>query len=904
MVAADSKAKHLQDAEKHMLHGRVQQAIGEYLKIIKIDPNDVLTLNTIGDLYLRQNNIPEANKYFAQVAENYVRNNFFLKAIAVYRKILSADANNLDINTTIAALYAKQGLSIDARNQYLKVSVLLEKAGRSKEVLDVYEKIVELDPANIAIHRKLAELHLAAGEEQLAQDHFAGAAKAQIKARDMAGAVDSLNRVLQLDPVDLEALSGLLECCQGLGDIAPALDRLKKSSDSHPENLQIRELLGQAYLAANNPEAAAKTFQMVVSMDESRYEGFFGATQALMEKGSDEQAIVCLDTIIPILITRRETERAAQLYEQILERCPTNILPRIKLASIHSATGDQPRYLEELDKIADYYLGQNCAIEALEYLEKILHAAPQSEKHRELHQKAFAQAYPDAPYTPPEEQAETIVAPSPVPARSESDSPSDEASSEIVEVDLLLNYGLKDKARSILQNLEMRDPNDKDVRIRLLSIFKADDKFAEAAEQCLLLAALYRGSHDEDAAQKYLSEARQLAPDMAEGEDLEAFARRHGITAEIAPESSAEAELIQDDAEVDLSADLMDIFFVGNQEPETGENSEAQQIVEVSHEAITEELPANLPQVPSKSIEEQLQEVDFYIRLGFRDEALAKLDELAKISPDNPALAERYQKLGGDEPVAAERVESPASPDMDAFAAPAEADKLPEMDVFAHLDVEETSGSFAIVDSEPEPIELVTELPETPAALDISDLELVAERESDAARVETAIPVESDKSDFQANEMFADLMDEIGGATDPDITADSFEDHFSLGTAYREMELLDDAVREFQNALKAANLQKDTPKIIQCCGMLSTCFLKKGMPSSVLRWCQTGLNIADISSHEATALRYDMGIAHSMSGSDERALECFERIFEMDPSYRDVAQKIDELKSGLNRHAP
>ncbi len=118
------------------------------------------------------------------------------------------------------------------------------------------------------------------------------------------------------------------------------------------------------------------------------------------------------------------------------------------------------------------------------------------------------------------------------------------------------------------------------------------------------------------------------------------------------------------------------------------------------------------------------------------------------------------------------------------------------------------------------------------------------------------------------------------------------------------MELLDEAIGEFQSALKAAGAQKNSQKIIQCCGMLSTCFLKKHMPSSALRWCQTGLNIPDISSHEAMALRYDMGTAHSMSGSKERALECFERIFNMDPSYRDVAQKIDELKSGLNRHAP
>ncbi len=129
-MAADSKAKFLQEAEKYVLHGKVPQAIGEYLKIVKLDPNDVLILNTIGDLYLRQKQISEANKYFSRVAENYVRNNFFLKALAVYKKILSADPNNLEINSTMASLYAKQGLSIDARNQYLKIVALLENRGQ------------------------------------------------------------------------------------------------------------------------------------------------------------------------------------------------------------------------------------------------------------------------------------------------------------------------------------------------------------------------------------------------------------------------------------------------------------------------------------------------------------------------------------------------------------------------------------------------------------------------------------------------------------------------------------------------------------------------------------------------------------------------------------------------------
>ena len=71
-MAADTKAKLLQEAEKYVLHGKVPQAIGEYLKIVKIDPNDVLILNTIGDLCLRQKQISEANKYFTRVAEIYV----------------------------------------------------------------------------------------------------------------------------------------------------------------------------------------------------------------------------------------------------------------------------------------------------------------------------------------------------------------------------------------------------------------------------------------------------------------------------------------------------------------------------------------------------------------------------------------------------------------------------------------------------------------------------------------------------------------------------------------------------------------------------------------------------------------------------------------------------------------
>lgn len=891
-MAADNKSKFLQDAERYMLHGKVQQAIGEYLKIIKSDPNNVLTLNTIGDLYLRQGNSHEANKYFSQVAENYVSNNFFLKAIAVYKKILNADPDNLDINATMASLYAKQGLSIDARNQYLRVAALLQKSGNFKELAGVYEKIVELNPANSAVQQKLAELYLSQGDKEKSYQYWMGAASAQAKAGDLAAAVDSFGQALQLNPLDIEAMKGFSDCCLKLNNPVPALDRLKISVESAPENLELREMLGKAYLANNDLEKAVKVFQIIVSLDESRYENLFEVANAWIRRKEYDQALGCLDNIIPILISKHETERAIRSYQQVLQLYPGCLPAMIRMASIYSATGDQVRYLEELDKIADHYVEKQDSINAVDYLEKILQSNPESEKHRKLHREVFPKAYPDVPYKPPIMPAESCALPGAEPSVEEKESAgSDQGGpSELVEVDLLVNYGLRDKAQSLLLNLAARDPYDKQVRLRLLSLYKGEKKFSDAADQCLLLAALYRRLKDEDAAQKHLNEAKQLFPGAAVHEkDLDAFARRHGIEAESASGPSPAAGGRAPEQEVDLSSDLLDIFISADEESIEEESDILRS--EGAPDAIEEPFPQTIASQPhSKNIQEQLQEVDFYIRLGFHDEAAAKLNEIAKISPEDPELISRYQKLGEMNQPAAQETAHRKAPDEPLFGeiiqptSPDDIEFVPEL--------KPNAAPSRLAENEPKQFKEHSE--KQPASLDIKT-------GAAAGAKQPPLPApsreRSAKDGFKANEMFADLMEEVAVLSDQELSKDSFEDHFSLGTAYRDMDLSEEAIREFELALKIAERKQDARRMIQCCGMLSTCYLKKGMPSSALRWCQTGLNIADISSHEAIALRYDMGVAHSMAGNNGLALECFDQIFGLDPSYRDVAQRIDELRT-------
>ena len=53
---AFNKAKALQEAEKLVIQGKISQAIKRYFDILDRDPSDLILLNTIGDLYIRDRN--------------------------------------------------------------------------------------------------------------------------------------------------------------------------------------------------------------------------------------------------------------------------------------------------------------------------------------------------------------------------------------------------------------------------------------------------------------------------------------------------------------------------------------------------------------------------------------------------------------------------------------------------------------------------------------------------------------------------------------------------------------------------------------------------------------------------------------------------------------------------------
>jgi tetratricopeptide (TPR) repeat protein len=104
-------------AELFVARGKILDAIAEYSKLLHDNPNDVNTLNRIGDLHVRINQNKQATDAFTRIANHYKLDGFFLKAIAIYKKINKLDPANLSVYEELAALFAMQGLAHEAQTQ-------------------------------------------------------------------------------------------------------------------------------------------------------------------------------------------------------------------------------------------------------------------------------------------------------------------------------------------------------------------------------------------------------------------------------------------------------------------------------------------------------------------------------------------------------------------------------------------------------------------------------------------------------------------------------------------------------------------------------------------------------------------------------------------------------------------
>ncbi|HSF41053.1 MAG TPA: tetratricopeptide repeat protein, partial [Thermoanaerobaculia bacterium] len=241
---AVSREQVVQTAEKYVSRGKIEPAIREYRKLLAENPNDINTLNRVGDLYARIQRIDEAVDFFTQIAEQYSTEGFFVKAIAIYKKIIKLDPTRLEVYEKLAELYHRQGLVTEARTQYQVLADYYTKHENAASAIAIYQKMVDLEPENPSYHVKLAEIYQ---QQQLLEKailEYRTIAEMMIAHGRSQEALQVYERALLLDSSNVPFITDAILKLRSSGNTVAAGRLLALATERNPQLSRVARLTG------------------------------------------------------------------------------------------------------------------------------------------------------------------------------------------------------------------------------------------------------------------------------------------------------------------------------------------------------------------------------------------------------------------------------------------------------------------------------------------------------------------------------------------------------------------------------------------------------------------------------------------------------------------------------------
>jgi tetratricopeptide (TPR) repeat protein len=150
------------------------------------------------------------------------------------------------------------------------------------------------------------------------------------------------------------------------------------------------------------------------------------------------------------------------------------------------------------------------------------------------------------------------------------------------------------------------------------------------------------------------------------------------------------------------------------------------------------------------------------------------------------------------------------------------------------------------------------------------------------------VEYEEPTGDEQAD--FARMLSQFKTKIAQNVAADDVRAHHDLGTAYKEMGLLDEAIEEFQAALRASRDHLPTYEL------LGQCFIDKGEPEAAVMALRRALNLGIDVEDDLLGIYYFLGRAYERIGDKEAAVEYYDRVFSLDINFMDVTERLRALR--------
>ncbi|MHB8411293.1 MAG: tetratricopeptide repeat protein [Candidatus Acidiferrales bacterium] len=834
---AFNKAKVMESALKSLNQGKVAQAIQDYQTILRSDPNDQVVLMTVGDLFVRQNSMAQAVEYFERLAQLYLNNGFNSKAIAIYKKISKLAPNETQPLEKLANLYVQQGILSEARPIFLQLAEAHLKANQTSRAVDVLRRLLEVEPDNPRVQRRLAELYLAMGQKKEAANTYLHFARYLHEHGDAGEAQKTIDAALAAEPGNSAALLLKARMLGVAGDADGALKTLASLPDAD-SNSEILGLQIDICLKSGKTERAVEIIQQTSLQGAEKYVLVLRVANALIEADDADTALKLIEDIRESAVASGNQEHLAKVLTAVAERLKGRIEPLEWLVDLYRRSGDN-NLSEAQTQLADAYTNAGQSERAETTLNDLLEREPDNEVARQrLAQVRKKMGHASAAPADLEDAFPQQAAPAPllgtatpVAATSANDPGLDDDTQRFItqaltDVDLFSSYGLTQKAIQLLDNILQRVPGHAPTLERLLDLNLGAGDDRRTAELAAQLEQIYTQRGDTQNAERFTELRRRFQrASGATDEELTAAQPVAQAPTKISPEAAAPEEFSVPVAPVEDEVPSAQSTSPAMGTPGSSSDHEIDLSDEWASLTASEESEAAVPAASAETAEPEAAEFDLELipsapptpneattTEGLLDQLVSEVEGLEASAGENTAFAEAQPKYVGE--------------------------PLPEID-------------------------------------------------SAAAAV-------GGKNEL--SEVFQEFRAELGEMGEKDEDED-LETLYNLGIAYREMGLLDEAIGEFQRVAKAIQEGRPFRYAMQCATLLGVIFMEKQEPKIAALWYQRALELPGLDPETVLALRYDLGVAEEQGGNSGAALDSFRQVYAMNIDYRDVAERIAALQN-------
>ena len=667
-----NKQKALSAAEKFVQQGKLQNAIAEYEKVLKADPKELTVSNTIGDLYARLGQSDKAIESFKSVGDAYAAQGFTVKAIAMYKKLTKLKPT-LEIVLRLAELYTQQGLFNDARAQYLQVAEEFLRSGELEQAVRIFQKTLEMDPENVAMRTRLAEVYIRLNKKTEAWQLFAAAADSLRSRGQLGPAEEILNRMLTLDPSNSHALLLRGRNAFDSGDMAGTISNLEKVADldSHPEGLRS---LMQAYLQSGRlPEAGTLAAKLCTVHGDT--EAIAGYTDALMAAGHFAEVLQVYQQQCDRLVAT-DSAKVLETLHSLIGHMRENTPALETILELSQKAGDSTHITELYELLGHAYVHSGNLEKARDYYLKLTQLEPQNQLHTRNYQQVLSKlgvGPASARLITAEEGAvlvEELEATAPFVDQRYADDVALAVRAALTDAELFVSYNMPAKALGPLMSALPKAPRDLRLNQRLAALHTRAGRFSEAAVCCRNLQELYHDAGHPDEATRY--------SDLADKYEERASARtEEARAAETAAATSFESVTVNPPAFDHIAAEdqvsevtsappaagLSGLFFhkaaspvssASDFEVHTEPAAANQSEIDISAEwegEVADEHPA--PRVDdaeaehekAEAITETVEELRFYLSHSMAEQARVVFAKLEKLKPGAAQLAALWQEI-------------------------------------------------------------------------------------------------------------------------------------------------------------------------------------------------------------------------------------------------------------------